>query len=101
MTSVMKPIIISIPQNKLHITPRNPETDLKTKRQRQNATVQNPNTKKCLPRPQNPNPQTPNTQISGISYIGVLSVAFRPDTPEPIAYLEFDDCKIVSKLFRP
>ena len=44
-------------------------------------------TKMSLPKTQvqkmlasNPNPQPPNTLISGSSYIGVLSVAFRPDT---------------------
>ena len=31
---------------------------------------------------QNPNPQTPNEKISGISYIGVLSVSSWPDTFE-------------------
>ena len=45
---------------------------------------QNANDKMALPKPQykkcSPQPQTLNTWISGISYIGVLSVAFRSDT---------------------
>ena len=41
---------------------------------------QNVDGEMLLPKPCSPQPQSPNTYISGISYIGVLSVAFRPDT---------------------
>ena len=44
-----------------------PKNDLGTKRQWQNASTQNPNTK--------------NARDSGISYTGVLSVALWPDIP--------------------
>ena len=30
--------------------------------------------------PKNPNPKPSNTKVGGISYIGALSVPFRPDT---------------------
>ena len=54
--------------------------DLGTKRKRQNTNVQNPNTT-MLPlalKHQPPNPK--HRSQCGISYIGVLSVAFRADT---------------------
>ena len=38
-----------------------------------------------------PTPKTPNTKVSGISYIGVLSVALWPDTIP----LSFSNCKPV------
>ena len=47
--------------------------DLSTKCQWQNAIAQNPNKKMLAPA------LKPKHVISGISYIGVLSVAFRPD----------------------
>ena len=43
----------------------------------QNANAQNPHTKNA---PQTPKSQPQNTEVSGISYIGVLSVAFRTNT---------------------
>ena len=39
----------------------------------QNANTRKPQYKKMLPK-------TPNTKASGISYMGILSVAFSPDT---------------------
>ena len=42
-----------------------------------NVIAQNPNTKNARPNPKTP---TPKRQVSGISYIGVLSVAFWLDT---------------------
>ena len=58
--------------------------DLGTKHQCQNANAQNPNAKNASPNPKNPNPQPSNTKVSGISYIGVLSVAFRVQTGYPL-----------------
>ena len=52
--------------------------DLGTKRQRPK-----PHYKKCSPKTQTH--QTVNTKVSGISYIGVLSVAFRLDTHQQTA----------------
>ena len=42
-----------------------------------NVIAQNPSTKNPRPNPKTP---TPKRQVSGISYIGVLSVAFWLDT---------------------
>ena len=52
--------------------------DLGTKRQWQNAIAQNPNAENARVNPKTPTPK--HKKISGISYIGILSVAFRPDT---------------------
>ena len=47
-----------------------------------NANVKMPTPKTPMHKmlPPIPKPQPPNTKVRGISYIGVLSVAFRPDT---------------------
>ena len=51
--------------------------DLGTKCQWPNANTQNPDTEMLSP---TSNPQPQNKKVRGISYIGVLSVAFRPYT---------------------